>query len=290
MTALAPAFQAVDQIAGLGLNHRKCCWLNWLSDNCEDFREIKVVKYAKYVGTMIGPEGHIHHWTAPRKNSNNVERVCDVKIYALSVFGYIGSIPAPDKGTLRAEAHALQCTTEGPYFAVPTSLLGVGSVCGLGPDLVGIHSISLAARYRTASCSNTLSQGFEKIQAARAYDPAPVLALSSSWEKGISCVDRSTTGTFNIVRRLDHHGKLDDVPQDKKQKAATTWLRDELKRQDFPGPISLRASRILGLVSRFRIMEILRRMKLTSRASRPGLTVGFSRIICSGAYGTKISH
>ena len=41
--------------------------LNWLSDNCEDLREMKVVKYAKYVGTMIGPEGHIDRWTAPRK-------------------------------------------------------------------------------------------------------------------------------------------------------------------------------------------------------------------------------
>ena len=97
MTALAPALQIMDQITGLHLNHRKCCWvqygserceplLNWLSDICEDFREmqivtyvknvgtmtgpedrVKYVKYAKYVGTMIGPEGYIHRWTAPRK-------------------------------------------------------------------------------------------------------------------------------------------------------------------------------------------------------------------------------
>ena len=43
--------------------------------------------------------------------------------------------------------------------------------------------MSLAARYRTATCSNTLNQGLEKIQAARAYDFAPVLALSPVWEK-----------------------------------------------------------------------------------------------------------
>ena len=78
MTALAPAFCSVDHIAGLNLNYRKCCWvqyggegrdslLRWLSDNCEDFREMRVVRYAKYVGTMIGPDGHIHRWTAPRK-------------------------------------------------------------------------------------------------------------------------------------------------------------------------------------------------------------------------------
>ena len=58
MTAFAPAYHSVDHIAGLNWNHRKCCWvqygserreslLNWLSDNCEDFREMQVVSYAK---------------------------------------------------------------------------------------------------------------------------------------------------------------------------------------------------------------------------------------------------
>ena len=79
MTALAPAFQTVDQEAGLNLNHRKCCWVqhgserreylfNRLAYDCEDVREMQIVRFAKYVGTMIGPDGHIHHrWTAPRK-------------------------------------------------------------------------------------------------------------------------------------------------------------------------------------------------------------------------------
>ena len=64
MTALEPAFRSVDHIAGLNLNYWKCCWvqygsegreslLRWLSENCEDFREMQVVRYAKYVGTMI---------------------------------------------------------------------------------------------------------------------------------------------------------------------------------------------------------------------------------------------
>ena len=52
-------------------------------------------------------------------------------------------------------------------------------MCALGPDQVGIHSISLAARYRTAACSITLNEGLEKIQAARGYNFAPILALGS---------------------------------------------------------------------------------------------------------------
>ena len=88
-----------------------------------------------------------------------VERLCDFKIYAISVLSFIGSVCAPDKAALKAETHAHQCTTAGPYNAIRSNLLGVGSVCGLGPDLVGIHSFSLAPRYRVAACSTTLCQG-----------------------------------------------------------------------------------------------------------------------------------
>ena len=35
--------------------------------NCEEFGEMKIVKYAKYAGTMIGPDGTSTRWTAPRE-------------------------------------------------------------------------------------------------------------------------------------------------------------------------------------------------------------------------------
>ena len=54
-----------------------------------------------------------------------VERLCDFKIYAISVLSFIGSVCAPDKATLTAENHALQCTTAGPYNAITSSLLEV---------------------------------------------------------------------------------------------------------------------------------------------------------------------
>ena len=64
------------------MKNRKCCWVqygtegreslwHWVSDNCEVFREMQIVRHAKYVGTMIGPDGHIHRWSAPRKKSSS---------------------------------------------------------------------------------------------------------------------------------------------------------------------------------------------------------------------------
>ena len=101
----------------------------------------------------------------------------------------------------------------------------------------------------------------------------------------------STVEAYEFVRRLDRTGKVDVSPHGKKQKAATAFLRDEFEKQDFAKPISLRASRIFGPGRRFRIAQILLQMKLSSRASRPGLTVGFFCIACNGLRTTqKISR
>ena len=174
-----------------------------------------------------------------------VERLCDFKIYAISVLSSSGSVCAPDKATLEAENHALlQCTTAGPYNAIPSHLLGVGSICGLGPDLVGIHSISLAARYRVAACSTTLSKGLEEINTARGHKCTPLFALSPTWEKEflVPSMALSTADAFDVVCRLDRNDTLDEVPQNKKQKVATGLLLDKLHKQDFAGPLSSRAS------------------------------------------------
>ena len=149
-----------------------------------------------------------------------VERLCDFKIYAIYVLCFIGSVCAPDKATLKAENHALQCTTAGPYNAISSKLLEVGSVCGVGLDLVGIHSISLAARYRVAACSSTLRRGLAKISVARGHNCTPLFALSPAWEHEFLLASMTfTTGdAFDIVCRLDHDDTLYEVPQNKKRK------------------------------------------------------------------------
>ena len=222
-----------------------------------------------------------------------VERLCDLKIYAISVLSFIGSFCAPDKATIKAENHALQRTTAGPYNAISSKLLEVGSVCGLGPDLVGIHSISLAARYRVAACSSTLRTGLEKVNEARGHNCTPLFALSPKREHEflIPSMAFNTADAFDIVCRLDRYDTLDEVPQNKKQKFATSLLLDKLRKEDFAGPLASRASNVLGPISRHRVADILPHMKIVSRASRPGLLVGFLRILCNGLlYCTEISH
>ena len=221
-----------------------------------------------------------------------VERLCDFKIYAISVLSFIGSVCAPGKATLKAESHGLQCTTAGPYNAIPSSLLQVGSICGLGPDLIGIHSISLAARYRVAACSSTLRRGLDKISEARGHNCTPLCALSPAWERDFLFPSMTfhTANAFDIVCRLDRDDILDEVPQNKKQKVATGILLDKLRTQDFAGPLSGRATRVLGPNSRHRIADILPHMKRVSRASRPGLHVGFLRILCNVLCTAQISH
>ena len=132
---------------------------------------------------------------------------------------------------LKAENHAFQCTTAGPYNAITFKLLEVGSICGLGPDLVVIHSISLAARYRVAACSSTLCRGLEKVSAAQGHTCALLFALSLAWEHEFlfPSMAFNTANAFDIISLLDRNDTLDDVPQNKKQKAATELLLDKLQ-------------------------------------------------------------
>ena len=144
-----------------------------------------------------------------------VERLCDLKNFAISVLSFIGSVCAPDDATLKAENHALQCTTAGPYNAIPSNLLQVGSVCGIGP-LVGIQYISLAARYRVAACSTTLWQGIENILLARGHNCASLFALSAGWEKEFlsPSMSHSTVSAFDTMRELENERKLHNASND----------------------------------------------------------------------------
>ena len=176
--------------------------------------------------------------------------------------------------------------------AIPTNLLRVGSVCGLGLDNLGIHTLSLAVGKRTASNSGTFANWLAKIKAAREFDRASIHALGSEWkEKFLSpSMGHNTMEVYEIVCRPDHTGKIDDSPHGKKQKAATALLRDEIRKQDFAKPVASRVSKIFGPVSRFRIEQILPQMCHASLAFRPGLTVGFLRILCNGLCTAQRFH
>ena len=66
MTAFSLAFKVVDQTAGLNLNYRTCCWvqycsegcrtlLDWVSANCGEYPEMKIVvlyRIASNSGTL----------------------------------------------------------------------------------------------------------------------------------------------------------------------------------------------------------------------------------------------
>ena len=90
--------------------------------------------------------------------------------------------------------------------------------------------------------------------------------------------------------RLERYDTLDEVPQNKKTESCTGLLLDKLHKQDFAGPLACRASRVLGLISRHRVADILPHMKSVSRASRPGLFVGFLRTLCNGLCTARRFH
>ena len=51
-----------------GTEERESLW-HWYLRIVENVVKMQIVRHAKYIGTMIGPDGYLHRWTAPRKNS-----------------------------------------------------------------------------------------------------------------------------------------------------------------------------------------------------------------------------
>ena len=129
-----------------------------------------------------------------------------------------------------------------------------------------------------------------KINEARGHNCTRLFALSAAWEHEFLFPSMTfhTANAFDTICRLDRDNTLAEVPQNKKQKAATSLLLDKLVH--FAGPLSSRASRVLGPISRHRIADILPHMKRVSCASRPGLLVGFLRILCNGLCITLRFH
>ena len=98
---------------------------------------------------------------------------------------------------------------------------------------------------------------------------ALLFSLSPVWEKEFLApsMAHSTADAFDTVCRLDRYGTLDEVPHSKKQKVAAGLLLDKLHEQDFAGPISLRASRVLVPTSHYQLRTSCSHMKLVSRVS-----------------------
>ena len=125
--------------------------------NCSDFRVIKIAKFAKHVGTMIGPEVSLYRWTAPRNKFNGacahiitspkilVERACREQSLCVTGAGLFCTLAAPDQATDESRAYS----------------------DWLPDRCLRIRIASLAARFQVASCSNTFSKGLDKNQAGR---------------------------------------------------------------------------------------------------------------------------
>ena len=220
-----------------------------------------------------------------------MERLVDFIFFALSVLAYFGSISAPNDATLKQKAHALQCTTAGPYYAKLTDFLRAGSACGLGIDLFWIRILSLAARFRTAANSNSLADGLAEIGAAREHDGVSFFVLIPEWNKKFlkTSMAHSKMEAYEYVRHLDHAGKIPSHPAIKNKRPPRPC--SAIQKRDFTLTIATRATKILGPICRHLIAKILPMIMCNAaRASRRGLAVGILRVLCNGMCTARRFH
>ena len=114
------------------------------------------------------------------------------------------------------------------YYSIPSTLLGFGSICGHGPDLMGIQFHQpCAARYRVAACSTTLSQELENNNTARGQNCNHFRSPIREKRFLVSTMSLSTADAFDIVCRLDRNDTPYEIPRKKKQKIPAELLLDK---------------------------------------------------------------
>ena len=132
-----------------------------------------------------------------------------------------------------------------------------------------------------------LAKASTKSNTVRGHNCAPIFALSLVWEQElVPCSPSMASSTADACLMLFVVWTvMTYLMKFRKKKTSRRlpmgYLLDKLHKQDFAGPLSSGASRVLGPISRYRVADILLHMKLVSRASRPGLIAGFLCILCN---------
>ena len=154
------------------------------------------------------------HSTCPE---NQRLRLCDQKIFALSVLGYIGSISAPDKATFKIEVHARQCTTADHTTLFPPTYEVFGPCAAL---VLTRLVFTLSASRSAPEVPRVRTRSTKAFRRSKQLESMTLLL----WKRNFSApsMDRSTAEAFQYCMLSDRNGKLDVSSQNKTQKAATT--------------------------------------------------------------------
>ena len=90
--------------------------------------------------------------------------------------------------------------------------------------------------------------------------------------------------TYEYVCKIDRTGNTTASPDRNLREAAMNLLSCTVQKRDFVQPISIRASRVPGLISRHHVA------RNAARASRPGLAVRILRVLSRGMCATRRFH
>ena len=120
-----------------------------VSENCEEFGEMQIVRHAKYVGTMIGLNGHdtfvgvVLSWLCVDNQCFHQKFGWAIVISRSTRFRCsIGFVSAPDEAALTAENKCLS------VYHRDRATLSLLRCCGFRPDVVWFHSIRFAVHCR----------------------------------------------------------------------------------------------------------------------------------------------
>ena len=138
---------------------------------------IKVQKFGKYLGVMVGPEAMEHQWDGPKaKHCERLALIAGLGLapiasmstyntYVKPVLGHVSQFAALPPELLQREAHLLSKIFSSPASAFPMELIQQMKTVGISVQYTKLEHFSMASRYRAAVNSLRFHEVASEIQA-----------------------------------------------------------------------------------------------------------------------------
>ena len=188
---------------------------------------MQIVRHVKNVGIMIGPDGHLHRWTAARNfiqrvlkinasTNRLVERLCDFKIYAISVLNLLDTYAHPTRQPSRPKTMPFSVQPKARTTLYLLTFLDLAPYVVLVLTLWVFTPSALRLAIELQHVRARLPKALIKFNTARGHNCTPIFALPIGRKNSLFAPwPFCTADAFDIVCRSDRNSTLDEAPQKK---------------------------------------------------------------------------
>jgi len=253
---------------------------------------VKVCRYARYLGFVVGPDARDHVWKAPcgkmMKRARHVkslglslrEAAVAYQVFVFSVVRYVLQLVLPTPILNWNYNLSLDVSTSTPRYS-----LGVGVLChlrtlGCPGEFPHLGRTSTAATYTTALRSEVLQRLVDKLEVLRSSDERVFQPRHEVW-----------MSTSSVTVLTEVRARLSAIPAVVAMGSRQSGIIGVLRGQDAPISLLLTLVRRLSYFgfrnARERALCFITNIRIASRKLRPFVVSSMVKTVCNAHATTR---